>query len=92
MSIKQRHKHIELAKGWVEVYHADKFKTAIPDPNPIFYNIVTRVNYLTSCLWLEYMKQRWNTKQKGVALPDKPNWLVMTRKFKRAHDLNRKDD
>lgn len=82
-----KHKHIQDQKNWVEIYHRDKYKTAIPDQNPILYHVVTRVNYITSCLWLKWRNELVNDGRKGfVVLPDKPNWLVMTRNFKRRQD------
>lgn len=74
------------AKAWVEVYYSleHKYKTAIDDPNPIYYNIVTRVNYLTACLWYEHMSKRINNKMKGLThFPTKVNWLIMNRAYRR---------
>lgn len=80
-----------MPKDWVEVYHRDKYKTAIPDENPIFYHVVTKVNYLTACLWLQYRNAKVNDGRKGfVQLPDKPNWLVMVRNFRRMQDKKMK--
>lgn len=94
---KEREKHIKMAKDWVEVYHREKYKTAIVylDRNEngeiivdkLFYQIVTKVNYLTACLWLEWRNKQVNDARKGfVQLPNKPNWLVMVRNFRRMQE------
>lgn len=86
----EREKHIKMAKDWVEIYHRDKFKTAITDENPIFYNVVTKVNYLTTCLWLKWRNEKVNDGRKGfVKLSDKPdraNFLIHIRNFKRRQE------
>ena len=89
MKKKDRDKKIENSKAWVEVYHRDKYKTAAfhPDEEPYFYFIHTRVNYLTATLWLKVRNGKVNDGRKGfVQLPDKPNWLVMVRNFRRKQD------
>ena len=74
-------------KAWASVYHRPAYKTAIPEGDIYFY-IVTRVNYLTASLWMQYRNAKVNDRRKGfVELPvDKPNWLVMTRNFRRMQD------
>lgn len=88
MSKKEDDKKIKMAKDWVEVYHRDKFKTAIIGREiPHTYDVVTKVNYLTASLWLKVRNEKVNDGRKGfVQLPDKPNWLVMVRNFRRKQD------
>lgn len=93
LSKRERDKRIENPKAWVEVYHKDKYKTASfhQDEEPYFYFIHTRVNYLTASLWLHYRNSKVNDGRKGfVVLPDKPNWLVMVRGFRRMQDKKMK--
>lgn len=79
---------LENARAFVEVYYRDKYKTAVDIPEePHLFRIITRVNYLTSCLWLEWRNKQVNDGRKYfVHLPDKPNWLVMNRNFKRRQE------
>lgn len=84
---KDSEKRIEHIKEWAKVFYANdkKYKTAICAEEHNMYHIVTRVNYLTSCLWLQWRNEKVNDRRKGfVELPnDKPNWLVMNRGFRR---------
>lgn len=91
MKKKDRDKKIESPKAWAEIYLRDKFKTAAfhPDEEPYFYFIHTRVNYLTSCLWLKWRNEKVNGKKGFVKLSDKAdraNWLIYVRNFKRDQE------
>lgn len=88
MSIKNRDKNIVNQKAFIEVWWRDKYKTAVGLPEaPGYFLPITRVNYLTSCLWLDWRNKQVNDGRKHfVHLPDKPNWLVMTRNFKRRQE------
>lgn len=87
---KEREKRIQHIKDWVAVYHYGQYKTAILEEPPL-YSVVTRVNYLTACLWLQYRNAKVNDGRKGfVELPNKPNWLVMVRNFRRMQDKKMK--
>lgn len=84
---KEREKRIQHIIDWVKVYYYPNYKTAILEEPPL-YKIVTRVNYLTACLWMKWRNDQVNDGRKGfVQLPtDKPNWLVMTRNFRRRQE------
>ena len=56
--------------------------------NPLFYQVVTRVSYLTALLWIEYINpiiKQYNTlnPDKKIELFTKPNWLVMIKSYRR---------
>jgi hypothetical protein len=93
----EREKNIQMAKAFTEVYHRDKYKTCIVELdydeagkiviNPLFHRVVTKQTYITSCLWLEWRNKLVNDNRKGfVQLPNKPNWLVLVRNFKRMQE------
>lgn len=88
MRKKERDKIIANPKAFVEVWYRDKYKTAVYLPEtPHLFRIITRVNYLTAQLWLEWRNKQVNDGRKGfVILPDKPNWLVMNRYFRRRQE------
>jgi len=77
---------IKNAKAWVDIYHRDKYKTAIQGSEHNLYMIVTRVNHLTASLWLDYRNKLVNKNKDFMTLKDKPNWLVMCRNFRRRQD------
>lgn len=104
---KEREQHILNQKAWVDVYHREKYKTALvyfenfdhqnqylkkdliwnQYVDTRFFQTVTKVNYITSCLWLQWRNLKVNDGRKGfVKLPDKPNWLVLVRNFKRQQE------
>lgn len=90
MSKKENDKKIWMAKAWVEVYHRNNFRTAIigHELYPSYY-IVTRVNYLTAGLWLEWRNKKVNDGRKHfIVLPNKANlhWLIMVGNFRRKQD------
>lgn len=79
-------RNIQHIKDWASVYYYGQYKTAILWEKPL-YSVVTRVNYLTALLWLEWRNKQVNDGRKGfVVLPNKPNWLVMVRTFRRMQD------
>lgn len=83
----EQRKSIENIKAWAEVYYRPLYKTAIIGREmPSSYCIVTRVNHHTATLWLKYRNERVNRTKGFVDLPDKPNWLVMIRNFRRGQD------
>lgn len=87
----EREKNIQNIKDWARVYYYPLYRTAILGEKPYLYIIVTRVNYLTACLWLEHRNKKVNDGQKSfVKLPNKPNWLVMVRNFRRMQDKKMK--
>lgn len=88
MKKKDRDKQIENAKLFIETWYRDSYKTAVYLPEtPHLFRVITRVNYITSCLWLEWRNKQVNDGRKGfVILPNKPNWLVMNRYFKRRQE------
>ena len=74
-------------RKWAAVYHRPQYKTAILAENKRDFYIVTRVNYMTSKLWLENIYNQVNGKDGFVDIPkDKPNWLCMIRKFRREKE------
>jgi hypothetical protein len=68
-------------KKSIQLIHSKNgdYKTVISGSEKHLYLVVTRVNYLTACLWLNEVKKE-KTK---IELPAKPNWLVMNRSFRR---------
>lgn len=53
----------------------------------LYYKVVTKQTYITSRLWLEWRNKQVNDGRKGfVKLPDKVNWLVMVRSFRRKQE------
>lgn len=83
-----REKSIQSVKDWARVFHYPAYRTAILGEMPHTFRVVTRVNYSTSCLWLQWRNQQVKNGSKGIVqLPtDKPNWLVMNRYFKRKQE------
>lgn len=80
--------NIDHVKKWAAVYHRPQYKTAILAENNRDFYIVTRVNYMTSKLWLENIYNKVNGKEGFVEMPkDKPNWLCMIRNFRREKEL-----
>ena len=83
----QKH-NIDHIKKWAAVYYYPERKTAIVG-NEILHthHIVTRVNYITSCLWLQYRIELGLNGKKGfIELPNKPNWLVLNKQFKKEEN------
>ena len=81
---------IQHIKDWATVYYYGLYKTVILWEKPL-YSVVTRVNYSTACLWLEWRNKQVNDGRKGfVQLPNKPNWLVMVRSFRRMQEKKMK--
>ena len=87
---KDREKRIEHIKEWARVFYANdkKYKTAICGEEDNTYYVVTRVNYLTSCFWLQWRNSKVNDRRRGfVELPtDKTNWIFMNSKLKRKQE------
>ena len=79
---------LQHIRDWANVYHRPQYKTAIIGEKPYLYHIVTRVNYLTSKLWLENVYNNVNGKKGFTDIPkEKPNWLCMIRQFRREQDI-----
>ncbi len=82
-----------LLKRHIELLYSKNFqyKTTLEGSEPHLYLVVTRVNYLTACLWLEQRNKIVSNGKSGnykgfVDLPAKPNWLVMTASFRREEN------
>lgn len=62
------------------------YKTVVYS-SEILYNVVTRVNYLTVLLWIEYANSiiiDYNkTSEKKIETFKKPNWLIMIKSYRR---------
>ena len=77
---------LTLTKKWAAAYHAPQYKTAIHGEQDYLYHVVTRVNHHTAAIWLAYQKSATKGKKGFIELPDKPNWMVMTKSFRREQD------
>lgn len=54
----------------------------------LMYNVVTRVNYMTILLWIEYINTIIKSKPELKLEPfTKPNWLVMIKSYRRDFEL-----
>jgi len=79
---------IKRVSEWAQLYHRPEHKTAIQGNKPHLFAIVTKVNYLTAKLWLENIYNKVNGKNGFVNVPkDNPNWIVMSRKFRREKEI-----
>lgn len=75
-------------KKTISVIHSknNEYKTAIQGSEPHLHLVATRVNYLTASLWLNEVKKLKTNKTEQ--LPQKPNWLVMVKSFRREFQTN----
>ena len=68
-----------------------QYKTVLYSSETL-YNIVTKVNYLTVLLWMEYANliiTKYNkTSEKKIELFKKPNWLIMIKSYRRDFITN----
>lgn len=88
MSKKSDNEKIHLQKIWVECYYQYQYKTAIIGRElPHTYVIVTRQNYVTAQLWLNWRNDKVKGRKDFITLPDKPNWLVMNKNFRRQQEI-----
>ena len=71
----QLKQHIELINSKSGLY-----KTILYSENPLYYNVVTKVNYNVVKLWLE----NYNSKAKEPI--NKINWLVIIKSYRRQLD------
>jgi len=63
------------------------YKTTLHNSD-LMYNVVTRVNYLTVLLWIEFInplikEYNLSNPDKKIELFTKPNWLVMIKSYRR---------
>ena len=84
-------KDIKRAKEWAEVYHQEEYKTAIQGSTSYLYMVIRRVNYLTTCLWLEFRNPLVEGDKRFITLGKKPKMIAMSRRFRRIDDERRKD-
>lgn len=77
MEKKQITKTIELVHS-----KSGQYKTTL-FTNHLFYQVVTRVNYLTALLWIEHVNSIIKVNpQLQLDLFTKPNWLVMIKSYR----------
>lgn len=72
-------KHIQLIHS-----KNNQHKTVLYSNNPLYYNVVTRVNYNTLLLWIEHINPIIKQKQIPNLLPiTKPNWMHFIKSYRR---------
>lgn len=71
-------------KSYIEVVNASQYKTVLIT-GPHFYNVVTRVNNLTTRLWLEYINAllKANKHIKIEQQLRRIDWLMMQKRYRR---------
>lgn len=86
--MKREPKHVKDIKGGVEIWNRPNHKTAIDATGQPYnaYYVVTKQTYITACLWLDHRNKTVGGKKGFIELPAKPNWLVLTRSFRRDQD------
>ena len=82
MTFKERYKIVETPANWAKINYYGNYKTAIIGSELYLHFVVTRVNYLTATLWLDWRASKIKGHDGFLALPSKPNWLVMLKKFR----------
>lgn len=73
-------KHIELIYS-----KSNQYKTIIYNQeNPLYYNVVTKVTYLTNLLWIDYINNliKLNPQLK-IEKINKVNWLTLNKQYRR---------
>ena len=88
-------------KRHIEVYHEKNghYRTAIPANEPLqiaenwtipaekLYHVVTRVNYNTTLLWLEWRNKIAKSKPElKLEQIQKPDWLIRSKWYRRAQE------
>lgn len=77
--MEQLTKHIQLIHS-----KSGHYKTTLYSANPLYYNVVTRVNYLTALLWMDYINSILKSNPKLDYEPfKKVNWLIMIKSYRR---------
>jgi len=72
-------RHIQLIHS-----KSGQYKTVL-NTNETLYNVVTRVNYLTAILWIEYINKIIKVKNHPNILPiPKINWMYMIKSYRRS--------
>ena len=76
--MEQLTKHIRLVHSKSGLY-----KTTLKS-SELYYNVVTRVNYLTALLWMDYINSILKSNPKIEYEPfKKVNWLIMIKSYRR---------
>lgn len=77
-------KHIQLEKTIrLVASKSGKYKTILYTSS-VTYIVVTRVNYLSAMLWIEYVNNIIKSNPKlQIDTFKKPNWLIMMKSYRR---------